>query len=85
MTQFIYNQKYEQSCSLITTINAALWYGTIKSFDLNSDKYKQYYYDISNGSLSPERIEPYLKIRSKRVWLTIDIITSHIAKKSVVK
>lgn len=77
--KFIYNQKYEQDCSLIVTINAALWYGTIKSFNINSELYS-HYYDISYGSLSPHNVEPYLKIKSERVLPTIDIIKLHISK-----
>lgn len=81
MTKFIYNQKYEQDCSLVTTINAALYLGSIKNFDLDSDtELYQYYYNYSNGSLSPEKIEPYLKIRSERVEPSLSIIRKHLKK-----
>lgn len=80
MKKYIRTQKYEQDCSLITTINAGIFFDTIKDFDVNTSLYKHYYYNVSNGSLSPERIEIRIGIMSERVHPDINKIKEHIKK-----
>ncbi len=80
MARYIRTQKYEQDCSLITTLNAAIFFGTLKEFDLDSSLYKKYYYDTSNGSLSPEKVEGYIGITSTRIYPDVEKIKEHIKK-----
>lgn len=73
--QFIRHQKYEQDCTLITTLNAALALGTLQTIDLYSDLYKHYYFDVSNGALSSRRVEPFVHITSRSIEPTEDALT----------
>ena len=80
LKKYIKTQKYEQDCSLITTINAGIFFPTVKDFDINSSLYKDYYYNISDDSLSPEKIEGYIGITSKNIYPEINKIKQHLRK-----
>lgn len=73
----LYQQRFESDCPLITSINAALYLGTIIDYDINSEEYLGWYRRTCSGGKC-QQFETDLGLHSFKVKTTFNNLRQHL-------